>query len=167
MQPVSYNINEVVIKPKKVVKIGTDTKSKRITAYFYTKNALGGELASKIKVKNTPCQLNYLSFNIARNDFDSIVLRLNIYSILNNLPNKNQLTNNIIIPVSQMEGVITVDLKEHSIIIEDDIIVSLEILELFGKEDGYCSISSSLGGVIFFRRASHDVWLEKTILNSV
>ena len=76
-------------------------------------------------------------------------------------PYENLLKENIIIPIYQSEGVLSFDLAKYEVFIKEDVIVSLELIELYGNDDGYFGISASIGGDLYYRMASQDKWTRK------
>ncbi len=158
LEPMIYELNEVVVKPKMTKRFGNNSNSKTMRVYFSKANSLGAELGSRIKINRKPCHLKEFSFNIINNDFDSLTFRLNIYSISKSVPDKNLLNSEIVFKIYQPKGLFTLNLDNYSIILNEDVILSVELLELYGSEDSRFEIPATIGGLSCFRLASQDKW---------
>ena len=127
----NYEIKEVIISDQlnwKTKIIGNETTSTSSITSFSGDN-LGAELGLRMKVKkHAKTYLEEFYFSIAYNSYDSLWFRLNIYSIKDDLPDKNLVPENIIIKTKIKNGVVTVDLRKYFITVEDDFIAALERL---------------------------------------
>ena len=105
--------------------------------YWKEDNALGGQLATRIRVKKGIRKLNTLGFDILRNQMDSILVRVNFYDREGNqgFPGNNLNTSgkNILHKIKQGDTYGRVDLRPYSIYVKDDFIVSLELVKVYGK----------------------------------
>lgn len=110
------------------------------TSYGYWKEdtALGGELATRIRVKKGIRQLNSLGFEIWQNDMDSVLVRVNVYDRTGNqgMPNINLNTSgkNVLHKIKKGDTYVRVDLTPYSIYVRDDFIVSLELVKVYGDK---------------------------------
>lgn len=131
--------------------LGNKSKSKFMSTGF-AYNQLGAEVGIKIKIRNQPTFVDAFNFNISYNRLSAKVLfRLNIYDIQDGKPSTNILNENIIIPIEPKQtGLITVDLREYDIVLNDDSIVTLEWIENVGEvkkgEGIFFSIGMFTGG---------------------
>lgn len=151
-------LREVVITEKKLTKkiLGNKADSKFFGGKFAS-GGLGSEIAIKIKIKDTPTYLDTFSFNISYNDEDTAIFRVNIYEIENGLPDKNILTDNIIIRINGQTGKIDIDLSKYNVSVDDDFFIGLEWIE--GKNNS--GIVFSAGFVnkgTYYRKASQGRW---------
>jgi hypothetical protein len=158
LEPVTYELSELIINPKETVRLGNNSKSEIMRASFSKANSLGAQLGAMIKIKKKHCRLKAFGFNIINNSFDSLTFRLNIYTISKNIPDNNLLNNDIVFKIYQSKGLFTINLEEYSVFMKDDVIICLELLELFGADDSKFEIPATLGGVSYFRLASQDKW---------
>ena len=68
-----------------------------------------------------------LKFKLMQNDFNSVKFRINVYSIKKGKPHKNLMKKNVIIRIKgKKTGWFIVNLSKHNIIVNNDIIVSVE-----------------------------------------
>ncbi len=131
---IATDLKEVVIPGKKLKKkiLGNKTRSKNVSAGF-SSNLLGNEVGLVIKVKKRPTYITNFTASVARNEYDSLKFRLNFYDVKNGRPNKSILNENIFINSEIKEGVISVDLSQYNIVVEDDFFVALEWIEDLGE----------------------------------
>jgi len=85
-----------------------------------------GERGSLIKIKGKTALLKSMNFHIANNEYDSVQFRIHLYSIKNNLPHKEITPTNIFIKTIKKFGWIKVPLNHLNIIVEEDIIATVE-----------------------------------------
>jgi len=143
--------------------IGTKSSSKRIVT-GWAQHGTGGERGLKISFKKYPIQLEELNFFIAKNGYDSIILRLHIRSIQNNLPDKELLTQEILIPVTIKSGWVNTKLDNYNLVLDQDVVLSLEWLKAWGKCKGDECLLFSLSifeGTLYAKEASEANWLRK------
>jgi len=148
-------LNEVVIegKPLKKKIIGNRTESKFISTPFGYKQ-LGAEMGVKIPIKNKSTYLEAFNFNVPFNRLSGrAIFRLNIYNIKEDKPFQNVLKENILIPLEPKQtGKITTSLKPYHILLNDDVIVSLEWVGYDGDLKKGEGINFSLG---FFNHGTY------------
>ena len=154
-QPVSIKLeeeiselNEVVITAKafKRKTIGNNTESKFIsTGYSY--DQLGAEMGVKINIRENPTFVDAFNFNISYNRLSAkSIFRINFYSLENNNPKENILTENILVTIEPKQvGKIVIDLKSYDIVLKNDVIVSLEWVGIDGENNKGEAIFFSLG----------------------
>ncbi|MEM8847653.1 MAG: carboxypeptidase-like regulatory domain-containing protein [Bacteroidota bacterium] len=168
LTPEAVRLEEVVvtnIETEFVDELVGNKNSFGTKTYGYWKEnvALGGELASRIKVKKGYRKLNALGFEIAANEMDSVLLRINIYDIpgTKNGPkiNLNKSGRNILFKLRKTDTYPRIDLTEYSIYVEDDFIVSLELIKVFGNDPVALVIPAIQNETDSYRRyASQDKW---------
>ena len=127
-------LNEVVVVDKLLRRNNMGYHSLSKETYAYWKNLSGGgEHASRITLKGKPQKLQTLSFNIAKNLADSIRIRVNVYDIKNGLPGRNLVKRNIYHTIKSKSGIELIHLSPFQILVEDDFVVSLEFLKVYGE----------------------------------
>lgn len=159
-------LQEVIVQSQLLhdKEIGTKSSSKRIVT-GWAQYGTGGERGLKIGFKKYPIQLEELNFFIANNGYDSIVLRLHIRSIQNDLPDKELLTQEILIPVTIKSGWVNARLNNYNLMLDQDVVLSLEWLKAWGKCRGDECLLFSLSifeGTLYAKEASEANWLRKS-----
>jgi hypothetical protein len=132
--PKSYSLNEVKIIYHKVREIilGIPVTSEALKSGF-AENNLGSELGIRLKTRGK-VKLDNINLNVATCTYDSVTYRLNVYQAINEIEFKNILTQPIYISFSKdkIDKPITFDLGKYSIIVEGDILVTLELYKDLG-----------------------------------
>ncbi len=141
-------LNEVVITTKAFKKktFGNKTESKFLSTGF-NYDQLGAEMGIKINIRKDHTFVDTFNFNISYNRLSAkSIFRLNFYSIKRNKPLKNILTENILVTIEPKQtGLIRVDLKPYDIVLNDDVIVTLEWVDTDGENNKGEAIFFSLG----------------------
>jgi len=133
--PKSYSLTEVKIVYHKAreVRLGIPVTSDALKSGF-AENNLGSELGVKLKSKGQ-VKLEDINLNVATCTYDSVTYRLNIYQTIDEIEYKNILTQPIYISFSKdkIDKPITLDLGKYSIIVEGDMLVTLELYKDLGE----------------------------------
>lgn len=141
-------LNEVVVTAKAFKKktLGNRTESKFISTGF-SYDQLGAEMGIKINIRKNPTFVDAFNFNISYNRLSArSIFRLNFYNVKKGKPSDNILTKNILVEIEPKQiGLILVDLKPYNIILDDDVIVTLEWVDSEGKNNEGEAIFFSLG----------------------
>lgn len=141
-------LNEVILIAKTFKKktLGNKTKSKFISTGF-SYSQLGAEMGIKINVRKKPTLVDAFNCNISYNRLSAkSIFRLNFYTVKKNRPFKNILTTNILLEVEPKQtGLITVDLKPYDIVLNEDVIVTLEWVDNKGENKKGEAIFFSVG----------------------
>jgi hypothetical protein len=135
LNPRSYNLQEVKVvyhKPKSV-KLGYPVTTTDLRSGF-SYNELGSELGIKIHVKGQ-VKLTEVNFNVGICTYDSVTYRLNIYLMEGQTDCINILKKPIYITFSKhdIDKPINLDLSKYSVVVEGDILVTLEIYRNLGQ----------------------------------
>ncbi|QCX00173.1 hypothetical protein FGM00_08655 [Aggregatimonas sangjinii] len=142
MQPELLELNEVVVTntggfPVEK-RIGYMSKGSKFFGYWSDNVALGGELATKIKVKKGLRRLEQFNFDVMGNPSDSVLVRINIYDQDGDrnfpLTNLNTSKKEILYTIKKKRGNCEIDLDPFDIYVTDDFIISLELLKVYGTE---------------------------------
>ncbi|MEM9362588.1 MAG: carboxypeptidase-like regulatory domain-containing protein [Bacteroidota bacterium] len=168
LEPEAVILDEVVvtnIDANFVNELVGNTNNFETDAYGYWKDnvALGGELANRIRVKKGFRKLNSLGFEIASNKMDSVLLRINFYDVASerniSKTNLNKSGKNILFKLKNDDTNPQIDLTPYSVSVENDFIVSLELVEVYGNYPlalAIPAIHNDTGS--FSRYASQDKW---------
>ncbi|MEO0527512.1 MAG: carboxypeptidase-like regulatory domain-containing protein [Bacteroidota bacterium] len=146
MQPKLIALEEVVVTNPNANKevyevdeiVGYQNFGEKVYGYWKDNIALGGELATRIKVRKGLRKLNYLSFEVRSNPSDSVLIRVNIYDngAIDKSPviNLNTSNKNILYTIGSRAQIVEIDLRPFDIYVRDDFIVSLELLKVYGDK---------------------------------
>lgn len=161
LSPTAYDLAEIVIKKEKRAfeKLGSSTYAKDRVGYWMNMNGLGGEIATKIDINKKNTLLQKLTFNIQENKADSLLIRVKVYDYHRGKPGKNLVTQNIFHVISKKKGEETIPLKKYNIIASEDVIVSLELVAVYGNEIYFEVASSPYGGVSYTKDKSMGGWI--------
>jgi len=153
-------LGEVVLfsKKREYERLGSESYSLSELGYWRDKDALGGELATRIHINKEKTRLIDFKFNILENASDSLLVRINIYDCHGNMPGNTVLKENIYHIIRKKKGIDTVALKKYNIKVNDDIVVAIELVKVYG-EDLFLSVSATpFGGTAYLRERSQDHW---------
>lgn len=133
--PKSYSLTEVKITYHKAreIRLGIPVTSEALKSGF-AENNLGSELGVMLKTRGK-VKLEDINLNVATCTYDSVTYRLNIYQTIDEIEYKNILTQPIYISFSKdkIDKPITLALGKYSIIVEGDILVTLELYKDLGE----------------------------------
>jgi hypothetical protein len=161
LTPRIYDLKEVKIvysRPRKII-LGTEVTADELRSGF-AKNDLGSELGIKVKIRK-PVKILNLNLNVAVCTYDSVTYRLNIYQTDDLEGYKNILTRPIYISFSKdkIGDVLTFDLREYSIIIEKDALITLELYKDLG-EGKLLFYTTFFTGFTCHKKTSEGTWTE-------
>lgn len=160
INPKPFALDEVFLTndKRKEVRLGNTRVNKNTVGYWKDKKALGGEIATKMNVKKKNTKLLDLKFNIVENLSDSLKIRVNVYNYAKRSPSKKILTQNIFYTITQKEGEVAIDLKPYNIRVDDDFVISIELVKVYGESIGFSVSAEDYAGVAFKRYTSQDKW---------
>lgn len=149
--PQHMKLSEVVVTDKGTFElnqnVGYQNFGHKTYGYWKDNIALGGELATKIRVKKGLRKLNRLFFNVLHNPSDSVLVRVNIYDDDGRMQfpktNLNTSGRNILFPIRSDTEIALIDLEPFDIFVKNDFIVSLELLKVYGDKDIGLVLSAS------------------------
>lgn len=124
----------------------------------------GGEQGIRINTSQT-YYLEEVSFHMRFNTVDSILFRINIYDIDNDgLPRNSLLDRNIFIKSRKGQKWIRKGLENERLIIDQDIIITYEVVQVWFNKKSNNSIYLTFGkgypeGGVYLRRSSMDKWI--------
>lgn len=152
-------ITEVITEDKQ---IGTLNTSGGTIGYWKDKVALGGEIATRLRIKKKKSRLKELNIRVLENLSDSLRLRINVYDYDKRRPGRNLLNVNIFHSISVKKGIEKIDLRPYNIIVNSDVIVSIEVVEVFGDQIGFVVGGLKKTGITnastYTRYISQDKW---------
>jgi hypothetical protein len=144
--------------------VGYPGLSGKGVGYWKDSAALGGELATLVRVDKGLRKLNVLFFEVLYNPSDSLKLRLNFYSPMpgSTYPGKNlnKSGQNILYTLKKGNGLAVIDLEPYEIWVRDDFVVSMELLQVHGSRTVGLSLPAGASGrsTSFRRYASQGNW---------
>ena len=156
----STALDEVILSSKRkkyqTKILGNKTTSKALYAAF-TSNKLGNEMGFIVRARKHPMILKKFNISLVENDYGPIKFRLNIYDVLNGLPNKTLLKDNIFIETEESSGSVSLDLTPYEIILDQDFFIAIEWIEDLGPGKLYFS-GGFFGAPLFAREVSQGTW---------
>ncbi len=139
--------------------------------YWKDDMALGGELATRVIVRDGLRKLHTLEFMVKENISDSLLLRMNFYDDdggIYRMPgtNINKSGKDILYVLKAGQESILIDLDPFDIIVNDDFIVSLELVDVYGNSPPGLALEASYNGFGSYRRyTSQDKWVKFSPIN--
>lgn len=155
---IGYQTKRVIVKElKKVSEVSLDTKlyvgeeilvqaeslsklkvfghklKKKGGSIGYGNTELGTEVGALINVKK-PTLIESAHFTVNFIGADSMRYRLNIYKVEDGVIGENYLKENVLIYGPQEKGTFSVDLDEYDLVVEGEVMLSLEYIEAINEE---------------------------------
>ena len=143
----TIQLPEVVVEPSgRLREVGSTDNPllKEVCGWGGTDFGKGHEIGSEMDLGECPVKLINLQLHLHKQSYDSTLLRLHIRSIIDNMPDKELLSENIIFSVSQESGWIDVDLSQYNIVMNQRIALSLEWIKTYGlNEDQFVILNKN------------------------
>jgi len=121
-----------------------------------------GERGTIIKLKGKSAFVKNINFHLANNEYDSIVCRIHLYTIKDGLPDLELTKENIFVTTTKKQGWVKVPIEYLQLIVEEDIIVTIEWVNAWKKEsitgEGLHFSIGSRGKLIWRERAHQPNW---------
>ena len=131
-----YELSEIVIRPikYKTTTVGNKDLGQPCVSFIgdTTKSSKNYEVGTLINIKKRATFIDDIKFGVCHNDFDSVIIRVNIYT----KTNENILKHPIYVTVKKEDKAVTVDTKKYNIKVEDDFIIAFEALEILQSKSG-------------------------------
>ncbi|MBN3035060.1 MAG: carboxypeptidase-like regulatory domain-containing protein [Bacteroidales bacterium] len=167
LSPVSYQLDEVVIRPvdTQTYTLGNfcDPNSAYGNAFYSTE--LGTEMGVVMQLprKKNTAYLKSFRFYVGEFTFGTFPVRLNIYSLKDGRPHENILTEPVFLDITS-EGEYITDLKKYNIVTEGDFFISLEYYRIPDHTEGtltFCAVHNRQKnkGNSFYRLTSQGNWV--------
>ena len=161
LRPRTYELPEMkIVYPRgKDILLGTPVVSNALRSGF-SDNNLGSELGIKVYVKKR-LKLKDINLNIGVCTYDSVTYRLNVYRQSEDETWDNILTKPIYISFikSDISKPVTLDLKEYSIFLEGQTIITLELYRGLG-EGNLLFLTQFFTGTTYHRKTKEAVWTQ-------
>ena len=153
-------LEEVVLTAEKKwdTRVSGNATTSKLLITGFTSNQLGNEIALFLKVKKTPAYIEGIQFSVVENIYPEVRFRVNVYSSEYRFPDENILKENILVTLKQSEGIISVDLKEYDILVDDDVFISLEWIDEDLGSEGLWFSAGVFGKSIYARSTSQAEW---------
>ena len=153
-------LEEVVLTAEKkwYTRVSGNATTSKLLITGFTSNQLGNEIALFLKVKKTPAYIEGIQFSVVENIYPEVRFRVNVYSSEYRFPDENILKENILVTLKQSEGIISVDLKEYDILVDDDVFISLEWIDEDLGSEGLWFSAGVFGKSIYARSTSQAEW---------
>jgi hypothetical protein len=153
-------INVVYTKPREI-RLGYPVTSDALRSGF-SNNDLGSELGVIINARKR-VRLKDLNLDVGVCTYDSVSYRVNIYQVVNHAEFKNILTKPIYISFSgeKIDKALIFDLWENSIIVEGNILVTLELFKNLG-EGKLLFRTEFFTGYTYHRKTSQGSWTKSS-----
>lgn len=162
LTPISYQLGEIVLdgRKKRNITIGNPKPSPARFGYWKNEQGLGGEIATRIKISKKQTKLENLHFPILANMSDSLLIRVNVYDIHPGYfePKDNILKQPIYHTITRRNGKETIPLSDYNIIVDDDVIVSIELVQYYGSRIGFAVGASANKKSSYLRGSSQGYW---------
>ncbi len=153
-----FEIPEVVIRPRiyKQQTLGVTTKA-HIAAAGFKDNNLGYECGIIMKIKKSAI-IEKVNINFASCSYDTILYRLNIYKVKGEIEFENILQKPIYIklPKAKTKETVIIDLLQYNMIVQGDILVTLEHVKDLGPGNLY--FCAGMSGKTYYRKTSQGIW---------
>jgi hypothetical protein len=123
----------------------------------------GSEYLTKEKNKGKKYWIDNVQFHMRFNTVDSILFRVQIYSVKDDMPNQSLLAKEIFVTSHINQHWIIKDLERESLILDQDVIVTYEVVRVWFSKKSDNEIFFTYGkgyneGKIYSRASSMDKW---------
>ena len=119
------------------VKLGRYQPTKITTGYSGTGEfGFGGEWGIRINNDGQTYQIIDINLHTRFNTLDSVLLRFNIYSTRDNLPHTSLLSDELFVTSHKRDKWITKDVSAEQLIVDQDVIVTFEVVRLWYSTTG-------------------------------
>ncbi len=166
-----YELTEVTVSskksPLKLRKLGGYMKSNYTTGNANTNSyGEGEEYGLRINAEGRGYLINKINFHTKYNTMDSVLFRLNIYRLSEKgFPEESVLRNPIFVKSYKNDKLISVNIAERKLKIENDIVLSLEPIRFWydqNKQIGLFYSHCKNCGDSFYRQSSFAKWEKNT-----
>lgn len=159
MTPIALELPQITVNPKdyKALRAGNELTKPNLNAGFFY-NDLGNELGTMVEIKSRPAFIDQVNLHLAYCLYDTIFYRLNIYRTVSGQPVERIYSSPLIIDYRGHQGEdVFVNLQDAGILVEDDFLVSLELIRELG-EGGLMFCAGLFKDKTWYRKTSQAHW---------
>jgi hypothetical protein len=168
LKPTIYELEEVIVtttknkSENKRIKLGRYKLTKTTTGQSgIDKFGFGGEWGIQIKYTGIKYYLEEVNFHTKFNTVDSVLYRINVYNAEGGLPTKLNMTQ--FVKSYKKDKWIKANFLSHDLLIEDDIIVTFELVRIWYSKKGdnylfYTHGKNYKEGMSYSKNSSFDKW---------
>jgi hypothetical protein len=164
----TYTLKEVVIRSKneqpKTEKLGRFTPSKTTMGQSGLKEfGFGGEWGLRINHNNKKYFINNVQLHMRFNTVDSVLFRINMYAVDNDMPGESVLQKEIFMTSKKKQKWIARNLLKENLILDRDLIVTYEVVRVWFSKKGENRLFLTRGSgyeevLTYYRASSQDAW---------
>ncbi|MEN0051629.1 MAG: carboxypeptidase-like regulatory domain-containing protein [Bacteroidota bacterium] len=161
LSPSSFELKEIVVGQERPLITFGSTKASKTTTGWSNNEKTGAEVGTNIKVEKGLYKMKDLNFHLRFNTADSLLFRLNIYTLKNGLPHTSILQENIFLTAYKKQKWISHDLSTYNLLLDEEVIVTLELVEAYFKENYHLFFTyakSTTSGATYIRKSSQAKW---------
>ncbi len=166
LTPKKYLLGEVIVRDKKreTKKIGRTEPSKWTTGQSGLADfGFGGEWGLRINHEGKKYWLDNIQFHLRFNTVDSVLYRIQIYSIRDSLPGESLLKKDLFVKSYKNKKWIIAYCEDQQILIDQDVIVTFEFVRWWASKSGENRLFTTHGigykqGTTYHRLSSQDAW---------
>lgn len=166
LQPKVYQLKEVVVRSKKdkPIPLGRSKASKTTTGHSNSSvYGFGGEWGLQIFNEGKKYSIADVQFHLRFNTMDSVLFRINIYSVKDDMPYESLLAKEVYVKSYKNKKWIVKDLRAENLTLDQNVIVTFELVRLWfdPKDDNQLFFTYGEGyekGKSYSRLSSQDEW---------
>ena len=156
MRPVAKILKEVRVSAAvQTIKLGSTKSGGTYTGWGDFKSLRGRTIGALMDGAECPVKAKSFSFRINHNDWDSVRFRLIFYDVKGGQPDSSILQQNIFVTTSLKHKWVTVELKQHNLILCGQVIATLEWVDAWGstgEHSNMLTLSNAKNGGFTFRQ---------------
>ena len=154
------SLGEVLIQssPLGYERLGSSVYSFSELGYWQDKEAVGGELATRINVPYRRSRLKNLKFFVLKNESDSVEVAVRVYSIRKNMPDSLLFEQPVNKRISESRGEVSISLEPYDIVVDDDVVIGIALTRFYGDKLHFAISATPHGGTAYLREKKDDAW---------
>lgn len=166
LKPKTYQLKEVVVRSKKQkpIQLGRSKASK--TTYGHSNSEVygfGGEWGLQIFNEGKKYHIEDVQFHLRFNTMDSVLFRINIYSVKDDMPHESLLRKETFVKSYKNKKWIVCKLADEGLVLDQNVIITYELVRLWfnPKADNQLFFTYGEGyeqGKAYSRESSLDAW---------
>ncbi|WKN45686.1 carboxypeptidase-like regulatory domain-containing protein [Tunicatimonas pelagia] len=172
LSPRAFTLREVVVEDSRLsdpIKLGRYQPTKTTSGQSGLQNfGWGGEWGVRIFNDGQTYRVTDINFHTRFNTMDSVLFRINVYDVKNDLPDTSLLQQELFIKSYKRDKWITRDVTSRQLIVDQDIIVTFEVIQLWRSDTGNNALFFTHGkgydrGEAYTRASSLAPWKKEGI----